>query len=80
MTMGNSWSYVPNDQYKSARELVQLLIRIVSRGGNFLLNIDPDVNGDWDINAYSRHRDIGAWICGDFPDCLLIFAWPGRLQ
>ncbi len=62
MTMGNSWSYVPNDQYKSARELVQLLIRIVSRGGNFLLNIGPDANGDWDTNAYSRLRDIGAWM------------------
>src|SRR5882672_823831 len=32
MTMGNSWSYVPNDHYKSTNELIHLLIKIVSRG------------------------------------------------
>ena len=62
MTMGNSWSYAPHDQYKSAHDLVQLLIKIVSRGGNFLLNIGPDSDGDWDTTAYSRLREIGAWM------------------
>ncbi len=62
MTMGNSWSYVPNDHYKSAHELVHLLIKIVSRGGNFLLNIGPSADGDWDTAAYSRLKEIGAWM------------------
>lgn len=62
MTMGNSWSYVPNDHYKSARQLVQLLVKIVSRGGNFLLNIGPGPDGDWDPEAYNRLKDIGAWM------------------
>ncbi|HVM87142.1 MAG TPA: alpha-L-fucosidase [Puia sp.] len=62
MTMGNSWSYVPNDHYKSAHELVTLLIKIVSRGGNFLLNIGPSADGDWDTAAYARLKDIGAWM------------------
>jgi alpha-L-fucosidase len=62
MTMGNSWSYVPHDQYKSAHDLVQLLIKIVSRGGNFLLNIGPGPEGDWDTAAYSRLKDIGEWM------------------
>jgi alpha-L-fucosidase len=62
ITMGNSWSYVPHDHYKSATELVQLLVKIVSRGGNFLLNIGPSPEGDWDDTAYARLKDIGAWM------------------
>ena len=62
MTMGNSWSFVPNDNYKSSLKLVQLLVKIVSRGGNFLLNIGPGPDGDWDPVAYSRLQDIGKWM------------------
>jgi alpha-L-fucosidase len=62
LTMGNSWSYVPKDHYKSTTELVHLLVKIVSRGGNFLLNIGPSPEGDWDDMAYSRLREMGAWL------------------
>jgi len=62
MTMGNSWSFVPNDNYKSARQLVQLLVKIVSRGGNFLLNIGPGPNGDFDPVAYDRLKAVGEWM------------------
>ena len=62
MTMGDSWSYVPHDHYKSTTQLVQLLVKIVSRGGNFLLNIGPSPDGDWDDTAYARLKEIGAWL------------------
>ena len=62
LTMGNSWSYVPNDHYKSATELIQLLVKIVSRGGNFLLNVGPSPEGDWSDTAYSRLKEMGAWL------------------
>ena len=62
MTMGNSWSYVPDDKYKSAHQLIQLLVKIVSRGGNFLLNIGPGPDGDWDPVAYQRLEEIGRWM------------------
>jgi hexosaminidase len=62
MTMGNSWSYVPHDHYKSSTQLIQLLVKIVSRGGNFLLNIGPSPDGDWDDTAYARLKEIGAWL------------------
>lgn len=62
MTMGNSWSYVPGDHYKSSLQIVQLLIKIVSRGGNFLMNIGPGPDGDWDPVAYQRLADIGKWM------------------
>lgn len=62
MTMGNSWSYVPGDKYKSSQQIVQLLVKIVSRGGNLLMNIGPGPDGDWDPKAYERLADIGEWI------------------
>ena len=62
MTMGNSWSYVPGDRYKSSLQIVQLLVKIVSRGGNLLMNIGPGPDGDWDPEAYKRLADIGKWI------------------
>ncbi|HEY4205621.1 MAG TPA: family 20 glycosylhydrolase [Puia sp.] len=62
ITMGNSWSYVPHDHYKSATQLIGLLIKVVSRGGNLLLNIGPSPDGEWDDTAYSRLQEIGAWI------------------
>lgn len=62
LTMGNSWSYVPNDHYKSSTELVSLLVKIVSRGGNLLLNVGPSPQGDFADTAYSRLKEIGAWM------------------
>ena len=62
MTMGDQWSYKPNDNYKSAYKLVQLLVRIVSKGGNFLLNIGPGPDGDFDPVAYDRLNEIGSWM------------------
>ncbi len=62
ITMGDSWSYVPYDRYKSASQLIHLLINIVSKGGNLLLNIGPSPQGDWDETAYERLREIGVWM------------------
>jgi len=62
MTMGNSWSYVPNDHYKSAEEIVKKLVDIVSKGGNYLLNIGPGPDGELDPVAYERLHEVGKWI------------------
>ena len=62
ITMGNSWSYVPDDHYKSTNELVHMLLKIISRGGNFLLNIGPSPEGDWSDTAYNRLKEIGVWM------------------
>ncbi len=62
ITATSSWSYTPNDTYKSARQLIHMLVDIVSKGGNLLLNIGPGPNGDWDATAYERLREIGDWM------------------
>lgn len=62
MTMANSWSYVPNDNYKSTEELVKKLVDIVSKGGNLLLNVGPSPMGTFDKEAYDRLKGIGEWM------------------
>jgi len=62
MPMAGSWSYVPNDRYKSSRVLIHMLADVVSKGGNLLLNIGPGPDGTWHEAAYERLRDLGAWI------------------
>ncbi len=62
MTMANSWSFTPNDNYKSTHKLLHLLVDIVAKGGNFLLNVGPDANGNLAPEAYERLREIGDWM------------------
>jgi alpha-L-fucosidase len=62
MTMGGSWSYVPNDKYKSTHRLIHLLVDIVSKGGNFLLNIGPSPEGELPAESLVRLREIGDWM------------------
>jgi len=60
--MGNSWSYVPNDKYKSSRKIIHLLTDIISKNGNLLLNIGPGPAGEWDPVAYERLQQVGKWM------------------
>jgi alpha-L-fucosidase len=62
MTMAGSWSYVPNDQYKPTNDIIEKLVDIVSKGGNYLLNIGPGPEGEWHDAAYERLKEIGVWI------------------
>ena len=62
ITMGTQWSYKPNDTYKSARDLIHLLVNVVAKGGNLLLNIGPGPDGRLPAEAMERLRAIGAWM------------------
>lgn len=62
MTLGNSWSYKPDDEYKSARQIVHMLVDIVAKGGNYLLNVGPDATGNLPTEAVARLAKIGAWM------------------
>ncbi|WBV53729.1 alpha-L-fucosidase [Chryseobacterium gambrini] len=62
ITMGDSFSYVPNDNYKSSQKIIETLIKIISRGGNYLMNIAPGPNGDYDSIVYERLKEISSWM------------------
>jgi alpha-L-fucosidase len=59
---GGGWSWVPNAKYMSGKDAVQLLVDIVVKGGNLLLNIAPGPFGQWHDDAYKLLAEIGAWM------------------
>jgi alpha-L-fucosidase len=59
---GGGWSWVNNPTYKSSHEIIHMLVDIVCKGGNLLLNIAPGPEGTWHNEAYERLKDIGKWM------------------
>jgi alpha-L-fucosidase len=62
MPMAGGWAYNVNQRYIPAHKLVHLLIDIVSKGGNLLLNIGPTPDGEFAPDAYDRLKKIGEWM------------------
>ncbi len=62
MPITPSWSYEPGLKYKSTRQLIHTLVDIVAKGGNFLLNVAPTAEGDFEDAAYERLKEIGEWM------------------
>lgn len=69
MSMGDSWSYVPNDHYKSTNYLIHTLCDVVAKGGNLLLNVGPNADGQIPDTAALRMKEIGQWM-NDNGECI----------
>lgn len=62
-TMNGMWGYKIVDQdYKSTRELIHLLVRAAGRNANLLLNVGPQPNGVLPDTAVARLREMGEWM------------------
>jgi len=62
-TFSGSWGYHRDEaSWKSARQLIVMLIEVVSKGGNLLLNVGPTGRGEIDERAQSRLDAIGRWM------------------
>ena len=59
---GGGWAYTKNANYISGRKGIQLLVDIVAKGGNLLLNIAPSPNGEWQKGAYELLYEYEKWI------------------
>ena len=63
MTMNTTWGYSEHDHaWKSTQTLIQNLVDIVSKGGNYLLNIGPLGDGSVPPESIERMQAIGAWM------------------
>jgi alpha-L-fucosidase len=61
--MNKSWGYRRLDfAYRPASELLREFIEIMSRGGNYLLNIGPDSTGTIPEPQIERITQIGEWL------------------
>jgi alpha-L-fucosidase len=63
MTINNTWAYNKNDHdFKSSRTLIRGLVEVASRGGNLLLNVGPQPDGQIQPEFQERLKAIGAWL------------------
>lgn len=63
MTMNHTWGYRSYDHdWKSTATLLQNLIDIASKGGNFLLNVGPTSEGLIPEPSVERLKEVGEWM------------------
>lgn len=59
---GGGWSHTKDATYMNGREGIQLLVDIVAKGGNLLLNVAPTPEGEWQQGAYDLLKEFGEWL------------------
>ena len=62
ITIGKSWGYHFEDEYKPVRKIVHMLIDVVAKGGNLALNVGPQPDGRLPRQALERMAALGAWL------------------
>lgn len=63
MTMNDTWGYKSkDDHWKSTETILRTLIDIVSKGGNYLLNVGPTSEGVIPQPSVERLAEIGKWM------------------
>jgi alpha-L-fucosidase len=63
MTMNDHWGYNAADHnWKSASQLIENLVDIASKGGNYLLNVGPTAEGVFPPESIERLKAIGKWM------------------
>ena len=63
MTMNDTWGFKSDDhKWKSAATLITNLVDIVSKGGNYLLNVGPTAEGEIPEESIKLLNQVGAWM------------------
>ncbi len=63
MTINDTWAYRDRDRnFKSTDTLIRTLIEVISRGGNFLLDVGPQPDGQIQPEFQERLKAVGAWV------------------
>ena len=61
-TFGTSFGYLEGDKYKSIEEVMHEMIEVISRNGNFLVNIGPKADGTIPAPQMERLHAMGKWL------------------
>ncbi len=63
MTMNKTWGFKSYDHdWKSTETLIHNLVDIISKGGNYLLNVGPTAEGLIPEASVQRLEEIGTWM------------------
>lgn len=57
-----AWGYQPDAKVKPLARILQLLIGVAGRDGNFLLNVGPRPDGEIDQSQVERLYELGDWL------------------
>ena len=61
-TFNDSWGYQPKDKnYKDIRQIVRMLVECISKGGNLLISVGPDAEGQIPAEAEQKMLELGEW-------------------
>ena len=61
-TFGTSFGYLQGDKYKTVPGVIHEMIEVISRNGNFLINIGPKADGTIPAPQVERLRAMGDWL------------------
>jgi len=62
-TINDTWGYKKDDHnWKTPQDICFKLVDIVSKGGNYLLNVGPDADGFIPQPSQDILRQVGAWL------------------
>ena len=61
-TFGTSFGYLENDTYKTIESVIHEMAEVISRNGNFLINIGPKADGTVPKPQLDRLKAMGKWL------------------
>lgn len=63
MTLNNNWGYAAADKdYKSAKDVIRMLVECVSKDGNLLINVGPTAKGEITKESVAVLEQVGEWM------------------
>lgn len=62
ITVSNTFGYRFNEQYKTPKQIAEIFVEVICKGGNLALNIAPQPNGVLPAEALFVLSDFGQWV------------------
>lgn len=64
ITLNENWGYAKNKpwEYKTAQNLVHMLVECVSKGGNMIVNVGPNAKGEIPKQSVAVLHELGEWM------------------
>ena len=61
-TFGTSYGFLEGDKYKPVERVIREMVEVISRNGNYLINIGPKADGTLVPEQVERLKSMGKWL------------------
>jgi len=62
MSITSGWSWMNDDYVMDFDEIISMIVDVVCRGGNLLMNVGPDKNGKLSPAVMDMVKKVGDWL------------------